>query len=190
MTVCPSCNAVNVDGARYCQNCGRSLALNPAGDGQPPVNADALKAFVRGTATETRILGVCTILVFIALLMPWYSVSLLGFSASVNGFHRWGWLTFLGLVVAAVATTTLARAGRSPNWAAERERRVLRAPLIAGILETIGAIAFLVDVESSSDGLGGPSAGLYLALLAGLVTAAVGGWPFLSGQRRTPRDPR
>jgi hypothetical protein len=99
-------------------------------------------------------------------------------------------VTFLGLVVAAAATTTSARAGRGATWSAGREGRVLRAPLVAGILEAIGAIAFLVDAESSADGLGSPSAGLYLALLAGLVTAGVGGWPVLSGQRRGPRDPR
>jgi hypothetical protein len=190
VTLCPSCSAMTTDDARFCQNCGRALAVSRTTADRPSVKADSFTAFLRSTTPETRILGGCTLVVFVALLLPWYSVTVLGFSASVNGFHSWGWLTFLGLLVAVASTVTLARAGQGTSGSAGHERQEPLLVLTAGLAETIGAIGFLVDIETSSGGLGSPSAGLYLALLAGLCTSAVGAWPLFVNQRRIRRPPQ
>ena len=190
MRVCPSCNAMVADDANYCAKCGRSTSVDPTTTPRPPMGSDSLTAFLRGTTTDLRIVGGCTFVVFIALLLPWYSVSFLGVSASLNGFHGWGWITFVGLIAGVLATVELGGLRRATASVPRPERRVRLVPLLAGVVEAVGAIGYLADIASSTHGIGSPSVGLYLALIAGLVTAAVGAWPMLSGARRRPGGPR
>jgi peptidoglycan/LPS O-acetylase OafA/YrhL len=96
----------------------------------------------------------------IAMFLPWWSVSILGFSTgSVNGLHGWGifvFLCFLGggaLAVMGNQTQNLSRT----NW--------MLAVIAGGLASLIMAINFL----SWLDGLSFLSFGFYLALAAAVA---------------------
>ena len=179
MLTCPFCQAVASGDPAYCPSCGRPTrpaarsSATPASQSHA-AGGDALKSFLAHTSIETKTLGVATLVAFIGMLLPWYSASAFGYSVSVNGFHRWGWLSFVAMLVAAAATAVMLGAGRV---ATGRKRQLRMVALVAGILEVLGAVAFWVDASGSTGGVSGsPSVGLFLTLIAGLVSAGVTCW--------------
>ncbi|ACU53022.1 hypothetical protein Afer_0047 [Acidimicrobium ferrooxidans DSM 10331] len=111
--------------------------------------------------TSGRIVTVVSVIVLIALFLPWYGVSIGSLSVSVDGLHSYGLLTALGVVVVAVGV------GANAPW--------VRGARLAGVvLEAVGAVAFLAAYHAagSTSALSvsfGPEIGVYLALLASLV---------------------
>jgi hypothetical protein len=124
--------------------------------------------------TMGRVAAILTAVVLIALLMPWYGVSIGSYSISVDGFHSFGLLTALG-VVSVVAGIVR----NDASWARS-------ARLVGTILETAGAALFLASYHTaySTNVLSvsfGPQIGVYLALAAGAAGLVVG----LNERRRT-----
>jgi hypothetical protein len=154
---------------------GAGHAAQPAGSGpgaRRPAGGDAFGVLLARTSLQTRVVGVAALLTFIALFLPWYSATVFGTPVSVDGYHRWGWLTFLGMLAAlAVAVVSTVPTGLTVT---AQQLRI--ATIAAGALEAIGAIAYWIDVSSNSGGIGGPSVGLFLALIAGLATAGIVFW--------------
>jgi hypothetical protein len=106
MLTCPFCHAVASRNPAYCPSCGRPTrpaARSWATPSSQAAGGDALKSFLAHTSLETKTLGLATLVVFTGMLLPWYSASAFGFSVSVKGFHRWGWLSFVAMLVAAAA---------------------------------------------------------------------------------------
>lgn len=80
MPYCPACGAAVPDGALFCPGCatpqqGVTHASNPRTEVANPTVAfsDVLRRLGRGDIVA----GAATVVVFIALFLPWYSVSLL-----------------------------------------------------------------------------------------------------------------
>lgn len=166
---CPFCRAAVTDNASYCSSCGRGLGPTAASSSRSePVAGDVLKSSASSASLEAKVLGAATLVVFIGLLLPWYSVNFFGVSASVNGFAGWGWLTVAAMLMAVVVTIVMLGVGR---FAVGRERHLRITALVAGVLEVVGAVAFWVDASGSIGVFDSPSPGLFLALTAGLVTA-------------------
>ena len=120
-----------------------------------------------------------SLVVLIAMFLPWYSASYAGFSDSVNGFHRWGLLTFVGWLV--VLGLWLLRGPLSgqfslPKWGVADSMLFM----ILGGVEVLGAVLYWIDGSSSVGSLNafgvstGPSFGLFIALVGGLATAGGG----------------
>ena len=120
-----------------------------------------------------------SLVVLIAMFLPWYSASFGGLSDSSNGFHRWGLLTFVAWLV--VLGLWLLRGPLSsqfnlPKWGVSDGMLFM----ILGGVEVLGAVLYWIDAGSSSGditalgGSAGPSFGLFIAIVGGAITAAGG----------------
>lgn len=109
-----------------------------------------------------RIVAIASVFVLVALLLPWYGVSIGSFSVSVDGLHSFGLMSVLGILVVAAGVV-----GAQERWA--------RTARMAGVvLQAAGAAAFLAAYHGagSTQVLGvsfGPEIGVYLALLVSVV---------------------
>ena len=106
------------------------------------------------------------LVVAISLFLPWYGYSFLGYSVSIDGFHSYGLLSALGVVVMAFTLVAGARRSQLPGWAGIGRRSYLAS----GILMLAGSVLFLVAYHRSySSGsvlfTYGPQPGVYLAIL-------------------------
>jgi hypothetical protein len=123
-----------------------------------------------------------SLVVFISLFLPWFgwdeSVSVLGISTSFSfdGFHSWGWLTFLALL--AVVGLWVIRTFLSDSV----QLGELGVPdpvlyMIGGGIEVLGAVLFWITWSPGSNGFInlGPRFGVFIALVGGVITI-VGGY--------------
>jgi len=120
-----------------------------------------------------------SLVVLIAMFLPWYSASYAGFSDSVNGFHRWGLLTFVAWLMVIglwLLRGPLSSQFKLPQWGVTDGMLFM----ILGGVEVLGAILYWIDGSASTGadnvfGVSvGPSFGLFIALVGGLITAGGG----------------
>jgi hypothetical protein len=127
---------------------------------------------------DKAILGGSLVLL-IAMFLPWYGAEFGGFSDSANGFHRWGLLTFLAWI--AVVGLWLLRGPLSsqfklPAWGITDGMLFM----ILGGVELLGIILFWIDGSGSVGGLSafgvsvGVRFGLFIALVGAAATVAGG----------------
>ena len=109
---------------------------------------------------------------FVALLLPWISVSFLGASKSWNGLRGWGLLSLVGVIAVAVITLM----GNKPdNYTAENKKFVMAA---FGAI-AVGALLFFLRKGSAagSDSMFNDMVktgmGLWLCLIAGAAGLAL-----------------
>jgi hypothetical protein len=135
-----------------------------------PTGAEAL----RRPGFAQLLLAGTEVVLFIAFLLPWWSVTVFFVSASLDGFHSWGWLSF----VAWLATLALtARIMLAPTFDAMPIGKTVSAPLAARLVVAMGAVELLgnvlfIAVAPSASGSGvsaGISAGVVLAMICGLA---------------------
>lgn len=112
------------------------------------------------------LLTVLQVVVVVSLFLPWHSYSILGLQGSSDGFHGWGLLSALGVLVTVWAMT-----------APERTRRIplQRARNVGTALEFLGAALFLAIGPGAyhSDKVRaafGPSYGVVVTFLAALAS--------------------
>jgi hypothetical protein len=102
---------------------------------------------------------IASILLFIMVFLPWITVSFKGFgSASANGMHSWGILTFLMSIIGAAAA-----------FLADKRMRALGS-LLAGVLALLGVVIYMASNLGNGVGIG---AGLILALIVSLALIAL-----------------
>ena len=120
-----------------------------------------------------------SLVVLISMFLPWYSASYAGFSDSVNGFHRWGLLTFVSWLLVLglwLVRGPLSSQFKLPQWGVSDAVLFM----ILGGVEAVGAILYWIDGSASTGadnvfGVSvGPSFGLFIALVGGLLTAGGG----------------
>ena len=107
----------------------------------------------------------------VALILPWISISFLGYSSSVNGFRGWGLLSLLG-VVAVGALSFMGN--KHEDYTAEYKKYVMFA---FGAI-ALGAILFFIRKNTAGGGVMSSSGiktgiGLWICLLAGLAGLAL-----------------
>ncbi|MBQ3353301.1 hypothetical protein IJG89_03100 [Candidatus Saccharibacteria bacterium] len=110
----------------------------------------------------------------IAVLLPWYTVSLFGISASGNGFGDG--VTFFGILallcgLGAVAWKLLPMFNIVNIKVDEKKTKIIDT-VIGGVLALLGIIALII-ITSQSYGLASPSFGVFLLILAGIAIAVV-----------------
>lgn len=118
--------------------------------------------------------------VLLSLLLPWWDD---GFDRTANGFHDWGWLSFLSLVL--LATLFCVRSFL-PELRGVPELSVSdpAAYVIGGIAEVVGAVVFWLAGNSKL--IGQVRYGVFVCVVGGAVTAAGG---YLKHLERQPAPP-
>lgn len=119
-----------------------------------------------------RVVAITAAVAVIAMFLPWYGASILGFSASVNGFGSgYGWIGAL-LLVAAGAYLVLVRSGNSvPRTSMGPSTVVLGLSVFGALL----VVVRWISLPSGGGGISGepysygPRVGLYLTVVAGVV---------------------
>jgi hypothetical protein len=114
-----------------------------------------------------RVLVAGSAMVLLALLLPWWNN---GFGTTANGFHDWGWLSFLSLLLIAAlfSVRNLVPESRRPELSVSDPA----AYMIGGALEIVGAVVFWLANNSRLDG--SVKYGVFVAVVGGAVTVAGG----------------
>jgi len=88
---CSACGARNHPNSRYCAQCGERLTA-PASDSPAPRTTIEPRRLGRGDLVALA----GTVVVFVSLYLPWYSISLSGFDSLYGGGGAVGWISALG----------------------------------------------------------------------------------------------
>jgi hypothetical protein len=137
------------------------------------MNQDFLGSMTNG---EKLIAGGSLVLL-VGLFLPWYGVDAGLYSASVNGFHSWGLLTFLALLVV-VALWVIRSFLNDSVKLPEMSVSDALIYMIAGGVEVLGCIIFWLSY-STDVSIPGFSAGVRFGLfvsLIGAIATVVGGY--------------
>lgn len=114
---------------------------------------------IKITTKPNILLLIVSVLLFIMIFLPWFTVSYFGFSASANGFHNGGILTFL-MSLAGVALSFL-------EIPTPRYRSM--AIIGIGILALLGVIIAMTQLGGASMGIG-----MIIALIVSIVLITLG----------------
>lgn len=150
---------------QYQPPAGSPYAPRRAG-GASPVAFD-----INRLTTVDRIVAVATLGTFIALWLPWYSVSVLGASYSFDAFswgHGWMWIEFI-VALALLAYLVMRAAWDTPPF----KLPVAHAPLLivgTGLQFLLIVIGF-ADIPYGSQGMG-LTFGAFFGLICAIVAAA------------------
>jgi hypothetical protein len=106
-------------------------------------------------------------IVLLSLLLPWWND---GFGNSANGFHDWGWMSFVSLllVAALLVVRNVPEMRRLPELALSDPA----AYIVGGAAELVGAVVFWLTNNSRL--MGGVKYGVFVCVVGGAVTVAGG----------------
>jgi hypothetical protein len=171
---CPNCQTVTAEGTASCPGCGNALS------GVAPTTSPAANALASISSVD-RLVGGGTLVLFIALFLPWFKVSFSFGSASASGLTAHGYLYItlivslfiLGLVVA----ETLGLWKLPASSALSRDQILVIGTAINFVLVLL---AFLLKP-------GGPGVGwdfgAFIALAAAVVAVFPMSWPIIQARR-------
>jgi len=132
------------------------------------MNQDFLAKMSKGD----RAIAGGSVIVLVAMFLPWYGWDAGPFSASVDGFNSWGILTFLALlvVVALWLVRTFTADSVDLSGLPVRDAQLY---LVGGGVEALGAVLFWLAYHNNGFGLAnlGVRYGTFVALAGGAVTA-------------------
>lgn len=131
--------------------------------------------FLASMSNGDKALAGGSIVVLIAMFLPWYGWDSGYFSASIDGFNSWGWLTFLGLL-AVVAYFVIRNFLTESVKLPEMPVTDAQAYMIGGGVEVLGVVLFWLVSHQEGVLLGnlGVRFGLFVALIGGIATVAGG----------------
>ncbi len=123
-----------------------------------------------------RVVAVTSAVALVSMFLPWYGVSVLGFSSSVSGFGSgYGWIGAL-LIIAGGLYLVMLRSGTSMP-----QTNMGPGVIVLG-LSGIGALLVVIRWLALPSGSGGvtgdaysygPRIGMYLTLIAGVIQAVI-----------------
>jgi hypothetical protein len=188
---CPQCQSEAADAATFCPSCGASLAPAAAAGGAPPPPAGApagSPASVAGSSVPPfrfdaarwtladRIAGIATLVLFISLFLPWFTVSFGFASGSVNGlWHGWMYLTLILCIVIIAYLVLLAGWEKLPI---SQDVPHLTVMMVATIINAVLVLIAFIDKP------GGGGVGWGFGAILGLVAALVAAAPYAIPQLR------
>jgi hypothetical protein len=193
---CPNCQTVSAEGTASCPSCGNALGAPQASyaSSSPPPPAAAgpgaqakpqIKFDLNSIGRTDRLVGGGTLVLFIALFLPWFSVSFgpLG-SASASGLTAHGYLYIVLILAIAVIALLVAEAlgvWKLPATSPLSREQVL---LIAtGINFVLVLIAFLLKPGGDTHSGVGWSFGAFVGLIAAVVAAFPLAYPVIQARR-------
>ncbi len=192
---CPQCQSEASDAANNCPNCGAQLsaaaaAPGPAAGSTPTAQAApaAAAATAAGSAVPAykfdvarwtqadRIAGIATLVLFISLFLPWFTVSFGFASGSVNGlWHGWMYITLILSIVIIAYLVLLAGWDKLPI---SQDVPHLTVMMIATIVNAVLVLIAFIDKP------GGSGVGWGFGAILGLVAALVAAAPYAIPQLR------
>jgi hypothetical protein len=196
---CPNCQTVTTAGAANCPSCGNALAgapllsqtaATPPPPPPPPPGAAAaprapIKFDLASIGRVDRLVGGGTLILFIALFLPWFSVSFgpIG-SASASGLTAHGYL-YIVLIIA-IAIIALIAAEILGVWKLPASSPLTRDQILligTGINFVLVLIAFLLKPGGDSHSGVGWSFGAFIGLIAAIVAVFPLGYPIIQARR-------
>jgi hypothetical protein len=199
---CPQCQSQASDEAKHCPNCGAALsataappqdapaagpppgstpppppaAAAPAGAGAPASAVPPFKFDVARWSRADRIAGVATVVLFICLFLPWFTISFGFGSGSVNGlWHGWMWLSLILCIVIVAYLVLFAGWDRLPI---SQDVPHLTVMMIATIVNAVLVLIAFIDKP------GGSGVGWGFGAIVGLIAALVAAAPYAIPQLR------
>jgi hypothetical protein len=187
---CPNCQTVTTAGTASCPSCGNALSGTSQASftpppSTPPASPGAAKPQInfdlKSVSHIDRLVGGGTVVLFIALFLPWFKVDTIigSFSASGLSAHGYLYLTLiLSLAIIGLVVAEILGLWKLPTTSPlGREQLLLIATAINFVLVLI---AFLFKP-------GGHGVGWDFGAFVGLVAAAVAvfplGWPIIQARR-------
>jgi hypothetical protein len=189
---CTQCQSQAADDAVACPSCGAPLSSAPsvasasprvtpaapagAAPAAAPSSIPAFKFDAARWSLADRIAGVATIVLFISLFLPWFTVSFGFVSGSVNGlWHGWMYITLILCIL--IVTYLVLRAGwdRLPI---SQDVPHLTAMMVATIVNLVLVVIAFIDKP------GGSGVGWGFGAVLGLIVAIVAAAPFAVPQLR------
>ena len=206
---CPNCQTVAGEGTTNCPSCGNALGAAQAtafsasapppqaatyAASAPPPGATSgpgahakpeIKFDLASIGHTDRLVGGGTLVLFIALFLPWFSVSFgpLG-SASASGLTAHGYL-YITLILA-IAVIALLAAEVLGVWKLPATSPLTRDQLLliaTGINFVLVLIAFLLKPGGDTHSGVGWSYGAFIGLIAAVVAAFPLAWPVIQARR-------
>ncbi len=191
---CPQCQSGASDDADFCPSCGTALSgASTATKGVPAPNVPPVTAAHVGAVPGAsvvppykfdaarwtladRIAGIATLVLFISLFLPWFTVSLGFASGSVNGlWHGWMYLTLILSIVIIAYLVLLAGWDKLPI---SQDVPHLTVMMIATIVNAVLVVIAFIDKP------GGSGVGWGFGAILGLIAALVAAAPYAVPQLR------
>jgi hypothetical protein len=186
-TTCPNCQTVTTAGTATCPSCGNALSGAPSMSqtAATPPTASAkpqIKFDLASVGRVDRIVGGATLVLFIALFLPWFSVSFgpIG-SASASGLTAHGYL-YITLIVS-IAIIAFITAEILGMWKLPASSPLTRDQVLVigtAINFVLVLLAFLLKPGGSGVGW---SWGAFVALIAAVVAVFPLGFPIIQARR-------
>ena len=186
-TTCPNCQTVTTAGTATCPSCGNALSGAPSMSqtAATPPTASAkpqIKFDLASVGRVDRIVGGATLVLFIALFLPWFSVSFgpIG-SASASGLTAHGYL-YITLIVS-IAIIAFITAEILGLWKLPASSPLTRDQVLVigtAINFVLVLLAFLLKPGGSGVGW---SWGAFVALIAAVVAVFPLGFPIIQARR-------
>jgi hypothetical protein len=198
---CSNCQTVAAEGAVTCPSCGNALSgvgstsaassippsAPPSGPpsgapGAPGAPRPQIKFDLASIGHVDRIVGGGTLILFIALFLPWFKVNFTFGSVSASGLTAHGYLyipLILAIgVIAFIAAEMLGVWKLPASSALARDQILLIATAINFVLVLIG---FLAKPGGSAVGW---DWGAFVGLIASIVAVFPLGWPIIQARRK------
>jgi len=199
---CPQCQSQAGDDAKHCPSCGALLsagaappqgataAAGPLPGSTPPPPQAAAPAGAGATASAVppykfdaarwtradRIAGIATLVLFICLFLPWFTISFGFGSGSVNGlWHGWMWLSLILSIVIIAYLVLLAGWDKLPI---SQDVPHLTVMMIATIVNAALVLIAFIDKP------GGSGVGWGFGAIVGLIAALAAAAPYAIPQLR------
>jgi hypothetical protein len=190
-TTCPNCQTVLSAGTATCPTCGNAQGTGsafapPPSSSPPPAAGTSAKPQVKfdlaSIGHTDRLVGGGTIVLFIALFLPWFSIHFGGLGTySADGLTAHGYLyitLFVALGIIGLLAVNVLGVWKLPATSPLTLEQVL---LIATALNfVLVLLGFLLKPGGSGVGW---SWGAFVALVASVVAAFPLGWPVIQARR-------
>lgn len=163
---CTACGSPLPADTTSCPRCGAlAQPMQAAPARAATATATAFRFDASRLTSADRIVGIGSLLLLISLFLPWYGVSVFGFSAQADGLTGHGYLYVVLIICLAIAGYLVASAGMTlPALPLTHRQRLLAATGLNGV---IVLLAFLVKPGDS-----GWRFGAFIGVLAAIVAVA------------------
>jgi len=186
---CPNCQTVAAEGTASCPGCGNALSGVTQATATPPpplaspagASRSQIKFDLKSVGHVDRLVGGGSLVLFIALFLPWFDASNSFITVSVSGLSAHGYL-WIPLILA-IAIVALVVAEVLGLWKLPTTSQLSRDQLLL-VATTINFVLVLIAFLLKPGGSGvGWDWGAFVALAAAVVAVFPMGWPVIQARR-------